>query len=154
MLRYIGKRFLQSLFVMVFVIFVAFTLVRIAPGSPAILMLPEGATDEQILAMEVQMGLDRPLFVQFFTYLGGLLQGDFGMSTMYNQPVLRIIRNALPQTARLAFATVAVVTILAIPLGIFAGAKRGKGLEVLTMGVAKLGQSMASILLGVLLVYI
>jgi len=154
MLRYVIKRILHSLIVMLIVVFVAFLIVRLMPGDPARLLLPDTATEEEVDALRTKMGLDKPIFTQFVKYILGLLQGDFGMSTQYNQPTLRVIANRLPATGRLAFAVVAVVALIGIPLGIFAGVKRGKGLEVFVMGFAMLGQSISSMWLGVLMIYV
>ena len=96
MLIYFLKRLAQSLIVIFMVTLCAFMLVRLAPGSPAQFMLPDTATDAQIEAMEIKLGLDKPLYVQFFTYVKGLLQGDLGTSTSYKQPAARIIFARLP----------------------------------------------------------
>ena len=154
MLRYIGKRFLQSFFVIFVVIFFAFILIRLAPGNPAILMLGDFADEEAIAEMEKKMGLDKPILEQFVIYLQGLLKGDLGISTQYKQPVLRIIAARLPVTAKLAVSTVLIAALLSIPLGIFAGANRGKGLEFFCMAFALLGQSMAPMWLGIMLIFV
>ena len=153
MLSYVFKRFLQSIIVLFIVTLCAFTLVRLAPGNPARLMLPDEATEAQVAAMEAKLGLDKPLPVQFINYIKGLFQGDLGMSTVYRQPVSRIIAARLPNTARLAVSTVFVGCLLAIPLGIIAGANRGKILELITMLFALLGQSMSPMWLGVLFIF-
>jgi len=129
-------------------------LIRIAPGDPARLMLPETATEEAIAEMAVTLGLDRPLVVQYFMYISGVLQGDFGMSTGYRQPVGRIIWARLPFTLMLAIGTVIVGCLLSIPLGIIAGSNRGKPIDFFAVLFALLGQSMAPVWLGVLNIYI
>ena len=154
MLSYIPKRLFQVIVVMFIVSLFVFTLVRLAPGSPAQLMLSDYATEEEIYEMEVKMGLHNPIYVQFWDYLTGLFRGDFGTSTVYNQPVMKIIVQRLPNTARLAFGTVLLAVILAVPLGIFAGANRGKIAELVCMIFALVGQSMSSMWLGILLVFL
>lgn len=79
-LRYIGKRVLQTLIVLFFVSIFAFLLIRMASGSPARMMLPDDATEEQVAAMEEKLGLDKPLYQQYFIYISGVLQGDLGTS--------------------------------------------------------------------------
>jgi peptide/nickel transport system permease protein len=155
MLAYILRRFWQALIVLFIVTLVSFTLIRLAPGNPALLMLPlDVATDEQIRALEVKMGLDKPIYHQFYIYLTGVFKGDLGQSTVYQQPVLRIILARLPNTVRLAIATVFTGVLLAVPLGIFAGANRGRLIELFCMLFALLGQSMSSMWLGVLCIYV
>ena len=154
MLSFIIRRFLQSIVVLFIVVLVAFTLVRLAPGSPALLLMGEFATDEQIAAMEAKMGLDKPIIEQFWIYIAGLLKGEVGNSLVYQQPVTRIIFARLPNTARLAVGTVLLGCLMAIPLGIYAGAHRGKIVEFFCMFFALLGQSMSSMWLGVLCIYL
>ena len=125
-LRYIGKRVLQTLIVLFFVSIFAFLLIRMASGSPARMMLPDDATEEQVAAMEEKLGLDKPLYQQYFIYISGVLQGDLGTSTIYKQPVADIIANRLPVTAQLTFWTILVCLLVSIPLGIIAGSKQGR----------------------------
>ena len=80
LLRYIARRLVQTLGVIFVVTILAFLLVRLAPGNPARLMLPETATEEQVQLMEEYLGLDKPLVVQYGKYIGGMLRGDFGTS--------------------------------------------------------------------------
>ncbi|MDR1203886.1 MAG: ABC transporter permease [Peptococcaceae bacterium] len=154
MLYYIGKRFLQSLVVIFIVTLFAFVLVHAAPGNPARMMAGEYATDEQVAAMEERMGFNKPIYEQFWMYLEGLAHGDFGMSVVYNQPVLPIIFSRLPVTVQLAVGTVLVACLLSIPLGVIAGVTRAKFIEFFAMFFALLGQSMSSLWLGILLIYI
>ena len=153
MVSYIIKRFLQSLVVLFIVVFCAFALLRIAPGSPARALLPNDATEEQIHYMEIQLGLDRPLPVQFFEYVRGILRGDLGVSIVYRRPVLDLIKTRMPNTAVLALGTVLLGCVLAIPLGIIAGANRGRFIDFFCLLFALLGQSISGMWLGVLLIY-
>ena len=99
MLKYIGKRLLQTLLVLFIVSIFAFALIHLAGGNPALLLLPDGASDEAIKAMEHQLGLDQPLYVQYFQYMAGVFQGDLGMSTAYKIPVADIIAERLSDDA-------------------------------------------------------
>lgn len=132
-LRYIGKRVLQTLIVLFFVSIFAFLLIRMASGSPARMMLPDDATEEQVAAMEEKLGLDKPLYQQYFIYISGVLQGDLGTSTIYKQPVADIIANRLPVTAQLTFWTILVCLLVSIPLGIIAGSKQGTVTDFMAM---------------------
>jgi peptide/nickel transport system permease protein len=132
----------------------AFLLIRMAPGSPARLMLPDAATEEQIALMEVKLGLDKPLPVQYWIYMSNVFRGDFGMSITYKQPAGRIIADRLPFTLQLAAGTVLIGCLLSIPLGIIAGSNRGKPIDFFAMLFALLGQSMAPVWLAVLNMFI
>ena len=154
LLRYIGKRVLQTLIVLFFVSIFAFLLIRMASGSPARMMLPDDATEEQVAAMEEKLGLDKPLYQQYFIYISGVLQGDLGTSTIYKQPVADIIANRLPVTAQLTFWTILVCLLVSIPLGIIAGSKQGTVTDFMAMFFAIFGQSMSPVWLGILLIYI
>ena len=153
MLFYVIKRLLQALLVMLIVTLCAFLLIHIAPGNPAKIVLPEDASPEQIRMMEIKLGLDKPLPVQYLTYLKGLLQGDLGTSIIYRLPATRVIAERWLNTAKLALATVITALVLAIPLGIIAGTHRGSVIDFVCMIFALLGQSMSQMWLGILLIF-
>ena len=148
------RRFFHSLLVLLIVTLCAFLLVRLAPGNPAKLILPEEATEEQIRLMEIKLGLDKPLPVQYWNYIKGVIQGDLGMSIVYKQPAARIIFARVPNTVLLAISTILVGCMLAIPLGIIAGTHRGSAIDLFSMLFALLGQSMSTMWLGVLLIWV
>ena len=153
MLSYIFRRLIQTLVVIVFVIFCAFMLVRLAPGNPAKLMLPDEATDEQIRLMEISLGLDKPLPIQFWNYISGVARGDLGTSMVYKLPISRLIKERFPNTAKLAVGSVLVGCLLAIPLGIISGTRRGSIIDLFCMVFALIGQSMSQMWLGILLIF-
>lgn len=154
MLRYILKRLGQTLIVIFVVTILAFMLVRLAPGNPAKLMLPETATEEEVHQMEERLGLDKPLYVQYWMYLSGLLQGDLGTSFSYNLPVVELIRVRIGYTLRLTVCTTLFALMLCVPLGIIAGSNRGRPADFFAMFFALVGQSMSPVWLAVVLVYI
>lgn len=154
MLKYIGKRLLQTLLVLFIVSIFAFALIHLAGGNPALLLLPDGASDEAIKAMEHQLGLDQPLYVQYFQYMAGVFRGDLGMSTAYKIPVADIIAERLPYSVVLTMGTVLVGCSLCIPLGIIAGSNRGKAVDFFAMFFALLGNSMSAVWLAVLNVFV
>ncbi len=154
MLRYIGKRLLQTVLVLFIVSIFAFGLIHMAQGNPALLMLPDGASDEAIRAMEHQLGLDQPLYVQYLQYMAGVFHGDLGMSTAYKIPVADIIAERLPYSVKLTMGTVLIGCCLAIPLGIVAGANRGKLTDFFAMFFALVGNSMSAVWLAVLNVFV
>lgn len=154
MLRYILKRLGQTLIVIFVVTILAFMLVRLAPGNPAKLMLPETATEEEVHQMEERLGLDKPLYVQYWMYLSGLLQGDLGTSFSYNLPVMELIRVRIGYTLKLTVCTTLFALMLCVPLGIIAGSNRGRPADFFAMFFALVGQSMSPVWLAVVLVYI
>ena len=154
MLEYILKRIGQTIIVLFFVSVFAFSLIRMAPGNPALLMVPDGSSEEVIAAMEEKLGLHDPLPVQYFRYISGILKGDLGDSTQYRVPVANIVKDRLPNTAVLALVSVLAGLCIAIPLGIFAGARRGTFADFFAMFMALLGQSLSPVWLSVLLMMI
>lgn len=154
MLEYILKRIGQTIIVLFFVSVFAFSLLRMAPGNPALLMVPDASSKEVIAAMEEKLGLKDPLPVQYFRYITGVLRGDLGDSTQYRVPVSEIVKNRLPNTAVLALVSVLAGLCIAIPLGIFAGARRGTFADFFAMFMALLGQSLSPVWLSVLLMMI
>jgi len=151
MAEYIIKRVGQTIFVLFIVSVFAFSLIRLAPGNPALLLVPDGAPEEVIVAMEEKLGLNDPLHIQYFRYMGGVLKGDLGMSTMYRIPVINIIKERLPNTALLAVTSVIVGLCIAIPMGIFAGSRRGTAADFFAMFMALLGQSLSPVWLSIFL---
>lgn len=154
LVRYILKRILQTLLVLFFVSIFAFGLIRLAKGNPARMMLPEDASEEQVHAMEIRLGLDKPIHQQYFIYISGVLQGDLGTSTIYKQAVADVIATRLPVTGTLTFWTILVCLAVSIPLGIIAGSRQGTAMDFLSMLFALFGQSMSPVWLGILLIYV
>lgn len=154
MLKYILKRLAQTLLVLFVVSIFAFLLIRIAPGSPAEMMVPDGSPPEAIKAMEVKLGLDKPLYVQYWKYISGIFKGDLGISTAYRTDVGSIILKRLPVTARLALISTIVGCLVAVPLSILAGSKKGSFTDFFTMSFALLGQAMSPVWLSVLDIFV
>lgn len=153
-LRFVLKRLGQTLIVLFCVSIIAFALIRIAPGNPARMVLGDAATDEQIAIMEESMGLNQPLYVQYFKYMSGLFHGDMGTSTTYKAPVSKIIFARFPATLQLTGATILVSLLISIPIGIIAGVKQGTAIDFGAMMFALMGQSMSTVWLAVLNIYI
>lgn len=154
LLRFILKRLLMTLLILFAVSIIAFALIRIAPGNPAMMVLPDGASQEAIKAMEVKLGLDQPMVVQYFRYIGGVLKGDLGTSIIYKLPVKDLIFQRLPATFKLTIITMLVCLLISIPLGIVAGSRQGTIVDFLATMFALLGQSMSTVWMGILVIYI
>ncbi len=123
-----------------------------ASGDPAQLLMPTEATEQDIEEMRRALGLDRPLYVQYWTFLSNALQGDFGTSLRSRQPAMDTVLGALPATLELAFAAIIISTAISIPLGIAAAVKRNSPIDTIATVVAVLGQSMPVFWLGILLI--
>lgn len=154
MLRYIVKRLLQTIIVLFFVSLFAFFIVRLAPGDPARMVAGEYASEEQVEATREKLGFNKPLYEQYFIYIGNIFKGDFGTSIQYKLPTIDLILSRLGVTARLAVSTLILILIISIPLGVAAGSKQGSFTDFFAMSFAMLGQSMTPVWLGVLLIYI
>jgi peptide/nickel transport system permease protein len=118
------------------------------------LVLPDSASEKDVAAMEVKLGLDQPLYVQYFRYISGVFRGDLGTSTQYKTPVAGLIFARFPNTLKLAIVTVLFGLLLCIPLGIIAGSHKGTAIDFFTVLFALLGQSMATVWIAVLVIYI
>ncbi|MCD8197634.1 MAG: ABC transporter permease [Lachnospiraceae bacterium] len=153
-IRYILKRLGQTIIVLFFISILAFALIRIAPGNPARMVLPDTATEEQVHAKEIEMGLDKPVYIQYIKYITGVLQGDLGTSSSYQTSVASIIANRFPATLKLTAATILVSLLISIPIGIIAGIKQGTMVDFFAMLFALIGQSMSTVWLAVLMIYI
>ena len=149
--RYLLRRLLQTIPVLVGVATLVFALIHLVPGDPAQSMLGEGASPAEVTALRHSLGLDRPLLAQYGSFLGGLVRGDLGTSFRYGTPVTVEIRARLFRTVQLALAAMTVAVLVAIPLGILAAVFRGGPIDHGAMGLALAGISMPNFWLGPLL---
>ena len=152
MLTYIVKRLGYTLLVLLGVTIIAFFLLKMTPGSPARLMLSDSATAEEVAAKEIEMGLDKPLVVQYLNYMAGVVKGDLGTSLFYKMPNATLIFQRLPATGFLTLMAALIALIIAIPLGIIAGVKNGTGVDFTAMVFALLGQSISGVWLGLVFI--
>ena len=148
--RYILKRIGQTLIVLFAVSILAFILIRLAPGNPAMMILGDSATPEDIAAMEVKLGLDQPLHIQYIKYMLDVFHGDFGESIIYNRSVVSLIASRLIVSLKLSMAALFFSLIISIPIAILAGTHQGKFIDFFAMAFAVLGQSMPTVWLGIL----
>lgn len=154
-LRRRGGYFLVSMFVLVSA---SFVLVHLIPGDPARASVGANAPPAVVEARRVELGLDRPLLVQYLDFWKGLFTGDLGQSISLRMPVMDVITDRAPATLEIAFMAVALVLVLAIPLGLFFGAltrgSRRHGVQVGFTGVTAVLAVIPEFLLGVILVYL
>lgn len=139
--------------VIIGVTFVVF-LATFLTGDPAALMLGEGATTEQVEAFRHQMGFDRPLVVQYLSFLTRAARGDFGLSLHYKQPNVKLVLERLPATLELSALGLLIGFALAVPAGILAAVKRNSWFDTLIMAVALVGQATPVFWLGIMLILV
>ncbi len=154
MLRYLIRRLVLTIPVLIGVATLVFALIHFIPGDPAQAMLGEGATPEEVNQLRERLGLNRPILVQYGSFLRGLVRGDLGISLRNDQPVTRQILERVPATAELAFASMTVAILIAVPLGIVAAVWRGTGIDFSAMTLSLVGISVPNFWLGPLLAII
>lgn len=153
MLMFILRRLFQTIPVIIGVTFVVFFIMQLVPGDPAVLLAGEGASKEAIEAIRQQLGLNRPLYVQYFDYLMNLAKGDFGVSLKNSQPVLDEILVRLPITLELALFSILITIVLGMGAGIISAVKPYSMQDVGVMLVALIGISLPSFWFGLMLMY-
>src|SRR5437773_3238947 len=151
MLRFLLRRLLLTIPVLLGVATLVFALIPLVPANPVRPRLGESASPQDITELRARLGLDRPLHVQYGIFLRGLAAGNLGTSLRTNQPVAKAIAERLPATFELAFAAMTVAVVFAIPLGIIAAARAGTGIDRMATTLALLGISMPNFWLGPLL---
>jgi ABC-type dipeptide/oligopeptide/nickel transport system permease component len=149
--KYLIRRLLLTIPVLLGVATLVFSLIHFIPGDPAQAMLGEGAAPEDVAQLRTRLGLDRPLLVQYGSFLQGLAHGDLGVSLRNDQPVLQQILDRMPATAELAFASMAIAVLIALPLGIIAAVWRGTAVDYGAMTLSLVGISVPNFWLGPLL---
>lgn len=152
MFRYIMKRILMMIPVLIAVSFVVYFLMDLAPGDIISSMAPQDATEAEIEIMREELGLNGSLIERYFRYLGNLLRGDMGISLSLKRPVADVFFERFPATLELALAATVVALAISIPLGIAAATHHRSFLDGFSMVTAMLGLSMPGFWLGLLLI--
>jgi peptide/nickel transport system permease protein len=150
-LRFVLRRLLQLIPTLLLLSLLVFAWLRALPGGPATALLGDRATPEKIADLNRVMGLDQPVIVQYLKFLGRMLSGDFGTSTITSQPVLAEIGRALPATVELSIAALLIAVVLGIPLGYLAATRRGGPIDVGTVIGTLVGVAVPVFFLGYLL---
>jgi peptide/nickel transport system permease protein len=154
MLGYIVQRILAAIPVMGFVALFVFLLLRLTPGDPAAIIAGDAATQAQLETIRERLGLNDPLHVQFFTWIGNLLRGDFGTSIISGTPVLRMIGSRLEPTVSLAITTIILSVVIAVPLGVIAAWKQGTLIDRFVMALSVVGFSVPIFVIGYMMIQI
>ncbi|MGH2559084.1 MAG: ABC transporter permease [Thermomicrobiales bacterium] len=154
MLRYIGHRVVLLLPVLLGITVFVFLIMHLIPGDPALVLLGQDASRDEIDRLNRALGLDRPLPVQLGRYVARVAQGDLGDSIFQSRPVGVIVLDALPATIELAVAALAVAALIGVPLGVLSAVRQNSIFDYGTMILAQLGVSMPIFWLGILLILV
>ena len=153
MLAFIIRRLLQSILVMLTVGFIAFSLFNFV-GDPVSLMLPPEATQADREDVRKALGLDQPFYVQFGTFLGNAVQGNFGISLRLGRPVSQLLVERLPATLELAMTAAVFGLLVGIPMGVYTALKRDKWTSKVLLTGSLVGVSLPNFLIGIFLILI
>ncbi|HHU12969.1 MAG TPA: ABC transporter permease [Clostridiaceae bacterium] len=152
MSRYIVERLLMLIPVLLSVAFIIFAIMNAAEGDPVYSVVSADATQEQIEAARIELGLDGTLIQRYFRYVGGMIKGDLGTSYVSKRDVMQTYMMRLPNTLKLAAASMVVALVISIPLGIIAAVNQNSIRDAVSMVLALLGLSMPNFWLGLLLI--
>jgi len=152
MRTYVLRRLAQSVLTLLGVSVLVFVILRVLPGDPARMLLPDGAPESAVAELNRQLGLREPLVVQYGLFLGSVARGDFGQSFQYRAPAIRVVLERLPATVQLTLAAMLVTVAAGVSLGIFTAVRRGTRYDVAGTIVAVLGQSLPNFWLGIMLI--
>lgn len=153
-LHAIGRRLLQALPVLLGIIVITFLLTRALPGDPAVYFAGPAADTQSIAEIRAQLGLDQPLWVQFWRYLGDLATGDLGTSISTGQPVMYELMTRLPASLELTLLALLFSIMVAVPLGILAATRPDTWIDHLCRFIVTAGVSLPTFFTGLLLVYV
>jgi peptide/nickel transport system permease protein len=151
MIRFILRRIAGLIFVLIGVSIITFALSQLVPIDPAASALGQNAREDQIQAYRKELGLDRPAIVQYFSYIGRVLQGDLGKSIRTRRPVADDLRDFLPATLELSLAAMIVALVLGISLGVVSAVRRNGLLDGLARAFALVGGSLPIFFVGLLM---
>jgi ABC-type dipeptide/oligopeptide/nickel transport system permease component len=151
MLRYVVRRMILMVIVLLALTLVTFLMVQVIPGDPALTAAGRTATPEQVEEARIRLGLDKPLYVQYASYMGRLFQGDLGRSVFTHRPIIDDLLAVLPSSFELVLAAMLVNTAIAIPLGTLAAYYRGGAPDAVARLIVMLGVAVPVFWLGLLL---
>src|ERR687886_504714 len=154
MTQYIIRRILLLPVVLLGVSVLVFMVLHLVPGDPAQVIAGADAPPATVQAIRVELGLDKPLYQQYWRYISRVAQGDLGRSLRSKRPVLSDVKDALPKTIELAVAAAIITPIIAIPLGVIAAAKRGSALDTGLMLTSMLGITIPVFATALLLMWV
>jgi peptide/nickel transport system permease protein len=158
MTTYIIRRIIQMIIVLILVTLIVFLAMRLLPGDPIYMILGAGEltnyTPEKIAAVRHEYGLDKPLIIQYFDWVNGILHGDFGESILQYRSPLQIVSEALPITINLSILAFVISLIIGIPAGLVCAIRRGTWIDTVVTVFANVGITIPIFWLGTMLIYL
>ena len=154
MIRYMATRFALAIPTILAVLTLVFFVVRVIPGDPATAALGDYASQEAVEALRERMGLNDPLYVQYFRFLGDLLRGDLGTSMITGTPIRESIRAVLPFTLQLTLSAIVIGALLGVPIGVYTAVKRNSLADYLGRVLSLAGLSVPAFYLGILIMLV
>jgi peptide/nickel transport system permease protein len=154
MIGYILRRLAATIPVMLIVAVLVFLMLRLTPGDPAAIIAGDNANAEQIAQIRTRLGLDEPLFTQFFIWLINIFHGDFGESFFFKKTVAELIASRIEPTIALSLFTITLAVVIAVPLGVLAAYRQGSWVDKIVMGFSVLGFSVPVFVIGYSLIYL
>jgi ABC-type dipeptide/oligopeptide/nickel transport system permease component len=152
-LTFLGTRLARASVALWLVSTVVFVVMRLS-GDPVPLLLPPDAPRSEIFRVRTELGLDKPLIVQYGIFLGNVARGDFGRSIHFRQPALRVVTGYLPASLELALTAFVIAAVIAVPVGLISAIKRNTLVDHVAMGIALVGQSAPTFFLGIFLILV
>lgn len=154
MTKFLFKRSAEALVALWAITLIVFALTHLS-GNPVGALLPDDASQEQIDFLIRKLGLDQPIHVQYLTFIGNALQGDFGVSMKWpGQDAMAVVMDRLPITLLLGGVAMVISVIIAVPLGVMAAVHKGRPIDTFAQIIALIGQSMPSFWLGIILIWV
>lgn len=154
MAKYLIRRLLEAVPVILGVSILVFSLIHFIPGDPATVLLGERASEANVADLRERLGLDRPILEQYFVWAGNILRGDLGNTIRGNIPIRNEIRNRFPATVELSLVALFLATIIGIPVGILSAVRRNSLFDTFSMLGALIGVSIPIFVLGLLLIFL
>lgn len=152
MIKYVLKRLLDMIPVILALTFVVFTIMYFTPGDPTAVILGNEYSEEASNQLKAELGLDKPFFIQFINYVANLVQGDFGMSYITRSPVSEQLFGRFPNTFKVVAGAMIFCVAVGVPIGVFSGTRPYSFLSNITMVLGLLGVSLPIFWLGLLLI--
>jgi peptide/nickel transport system permease protein len=149
---FVLKRLITLVLTLLAASVVVFIVMEILPGDPAAIILGVNAREDTLAALRTEMGLDRPMLERYFNWIGGVVQGDLGTSYTYSVPVSQLILDRLAISLPLALIAISLSTLIAIPVGVIAAARRGQVSDAMVMGFSQFGVAVPNFWFALLLI--
>jgi peptide/nickel transport system permease protein len=152
--QYVIRRFLLIIPVFILVSFLVYSLLLLLPGDPAVALLGENPDPERLEQIRRDLGLDRPIYVQYFEWFSRVIRGDFGHSIQTGEPVVEALKQRFPVTLQIGLTALLISLIISLPIGVYSGAKRNSVSDHIAMILAYFTAALPSFFLGILLILI